>query len=245
MRKNTDHRRTAEREIEIFRQFVAAAHLDIDTKTIQKREPPEPDIRCVDVNNRIRAFELVEICNPHNASLPLRAHRLHRYLFEALNALDPTKQEAFRARFNNHPLSFNFATDVSTAFIQPALPTVLEDLIVLPEMDGCFSGFSTARARAAVRFVRSRGRLNDPDDVNFNIGGSFEPSDVLCDAILSKLSKTYRTDCFAIELLAHRGAYAFPSPEPLRQIAQVVALHGLGPFQRIWLHDWHCVLRYP
>jgi hypothetical protein len=141
MRKNTDYLRTGEREIEIFRQFVAAAHLDIDPKTIQKREPPEPDIRCMDVNNQMRAFELVEVCNPRNASLPLRAHRLHRYLCEALNALDPEKQQAFRARFINHPLSFNFATDVSTAFIRIALPTVLEDLIFLPEIDDCFPVF--------------------------------------------------------------------------------------------------------
>jgi hypothetical protein len=81
--------------------------------------------------------------------------------------------------------------------------------------------------------------------VNFNIGGSFEPNDVLCEAIVSKLSKTYTTDCSAIELLAHRGAYALPSPEPLRQIAHVVAVQGLGRFKYIWLHDWHGVLRYP
>lgn len=52
------------REIEIFAQFVSASKLLIDPTTIEKREPPEPDILCTHLNEGPQAFELVEICDP-------------------------------------------------------------------------------------------------------------------------------------------------------------------------------------
>ena len=36
-----------DREVEIFSRFVSASRLSIAPSTIEKREPPEPDILCV------------------------------------------------------------------------------------------------------------------------------------------------------------------------------------------------------
>lgn len=52
------------REMEIFSRFVSASKLPIDSATIEKREPPEPDILCTHRDEGRVAFELVEICDP-------------------------------------------------------------------------------------------------------------------------------------------------------------------------------------
>jgi hypothetical protein len=51
-------------EVEVLRLFVAAAGLPIDATSIEKRDPPEPDIRCRDAVSGPVAFELVEQCDP-------------------------------------------------------------------------------------------------------------------------------------------------------------------------------------
>src|SRR3989338_8426403 len=51
------------REIEIFSRFVSASKRPIDSATIEKREPPEPDILCMHRDEGRLAFELVEICD--------------------------------------------------------------------------------------------------------------------------------------------------------------------------------------
>lgn len=55
------------REIEIFSRFVSTSKLPIDPATIEKREPPEPDILCTHLDEGPLAFELVEICDPNLA----------------------------------------------------------------------------------------------------------------------------------------------------------------------------------
>ena len=54
-------------EIDAFLRFVKAANLSIDVSTIEKRNPPEPDLRCVHEVDGAIAFELVELCDPKMA----------------------------------------------------------------------------------------------------------------------------------------------------------------------------------
>jgi hypothetical protein len=56
-----------DREVEIFSRFASASRLSIDPSTIEKREPPEPDILCVHNDEGPLAFELVEICDQNLA----------------------------------------------------------------------------------------------------------------------------------------------------------------------------------
>jgi hypothetical protein len=53
----------AARELRVFREFIALAGLPIDPTTVENREPPEPDIRCVIDGLGPTGFELVELCN--------------------------------------------------------------------------------------------------------------------------------------------------------------------------------------
>lgn len=54
-------------EIKVFLRFLQAVDLPITASSIEKRDPPEPDIRCVHATDGAVAFELVEICDPNLA----------------------------------------------------------------------------------------------------------------------------------------------------------------------------------
>jgi hypothetical protein len=54
-------------EIKAFLRFLAAVDLPIAASSIEKRDPPEPDLRCVHATDGPIAFELVELCDPNLA----------------------------------------------------------------------------------------------------------------------------------------------------------------------------------
>lgn len=69
--------RRQRRERRTFIQFASAAKLDIDPRTIQNRDVPEPDIYC-EVSGSRRYFELGELTDesiPQNEAHALRAGR--------------------------------------------------------------------------------------------------------------------------------------------------------------------------
>ena len=57
----------ADTEIPIFLEFAAAANLLIDAQSVEKRMPPDPDIRCRLSTGELVAYELVEICDQNIA----------------------------------------------------------------------------------------------------------------------------------------------------------------------------------
>lgn len=55
------------KEMTVFHRFLKRSLLPIDPKSVEKRPPPEPDIKCLHVEDGILAFELVELCDPNIA----------------------------------------------------------------------------------------------------------------------------------------------------------------------------------
>ena len=60
--------RQGEDEVRALHDFVAQARLPVVPESIQKRDPPEPDILCRLKSGEQLAFELVELCHPTNAA---------------------------------------------------------------------------------------------------------------------------------------------------------------------------------
>jgi len=54
-------------EIAVFQRFIEASNLPINPDTVEKRLPPEPDIRCRHETEGVIVFELVEMCDPNLA----------------------------------------------------------------------------------------------------------------------------------------------------------------------------------
>lgn len=223
-------------EIGTFSHFVEVAGLPVLPATIEKRFPPEPDVRCRLETGGSVAFELVEICNPANARFMFSAQRIHNAIMDAYNGLEASSRESFERCFVNRPLSFYFRPESSVVRIKNILPALLMELLSATPTGDEFVSFSPTVAGAVTK-VRFAGRLNDPGAVNFNLGGSFDPT-VPMVAISSKLSKTYQTDC-PIELLAHFGGLAWGQDRLYQDVlVKLLRERGLGPFRRVWVLDW-------
>lgn len=54
-------------EIKIFLRFMQAVDLPIAAGSVEKRDPPEPDLRCIHALDGPIAFELVELCDSNLA----------------------------------------------------------------------------------------------------------------------------------------------------------------------------------
>ncbi len=57
------------RELSTFLELIGRAGLEFDASSAINREPPEPDILCLDSNGSSHAFELVELCDSEIAEL--------------------------------------------------------------------------------------------------------------------------------------------------------------------------------
>lgn len=64
----TREQEMAQRELRVFHDFRARSNLPIDPESVEKRDPPEPDILCRHRDEGLIAFELVELCDPRIAS---------------------------------------------------------------------------------------------------------------------------------------------------------------------------------
>ena len=57
------------RELSSFREFIERSGLEFDVSSAINRDPPEPDILCLDKSRTPHAFELVELCDSAIAEL--------------------------------------------------------------------------------------------------------------------------------------------------------------------------------
>ena len=223
-------------ELRVFRHFVQVARLPVIPESIEKRYPPEPDVHCRLSHGEQVAFELVEICNPVNARFWGSVENIYGLAMSAYRSLPPPVRKAFDHRFINVPLSFSFRPTASLSAIRNTLPSLLTELVSASEGDVGYDGLS-ATVRAVVLSVRRVGRVDNTDNVNFNIGTNFDPK-VSLQTVAVKLSRKYKSDS-PMELLAYFGAHAWGRDTSHRDVlSQIIETTGLGAFRRIWMLDW-------
>ena len=227
--------RTSQDEIElaVFRRFAEVSGLPIQFSSIAKRQPPEPDIFCSLSNGQGSAFELIEICNGNNAKFMAASPKIHDALTAEYNNLSSEYRVAFDRRFLSHPLSFSFKEDASLNRIRNAIHSLMIELISSSPCNDEFVSFSKS-VTDVVAHVRFRGRMNNFDAVNFNIGGEFD-SAISLDAISAKLGKHYHSN-YPIELLAYFGHFACSKDHAFDQaLVRLLNERGLGVFRRVWV----------
>jgi hypothetical protein len=226
-----------ENEIHAFQVFVAQARLSVVPESIQKRDPPEPDILCRLENGDQLAFELVEISHPTNAKFFGGAPALADLIEKTYQNLPSKIKARFDERFVNTPLSFEFLPDASRNRIGAKIPGILNELANQASSKDEDWIFSTSTQKVLLS-VRKRGRVDNPGRPSFNIAGSFTPDEVVVETVMSKLHKAYETP-HPIELLAYFGGLAWGhSGEWVHPLQNVVSSRGLGPFRRIWVQGW-------
>jgi hypothetical protein len=126
----------ADRERRVFEEFVRKSGLPIDVATIESREPPEPDIRCVHSHDGPIAFELVELCNSElaqDAADQIKHGKKPRFLM--LN--DPSRQAVEKKLGNSYrrdyPIELLCYTD---GLLVTPDDTIVETLKVLVDNRG-------------------------------------------------------------------------------------------------------------
>jgi hypothetical protein len=153
-------------ETSAFRNFLEHSYLAAVPDSIEKRNPPEPDILCRLTDNCQLAFELVEICHPGNAAFVGSAGTVGRLLEETYQNLAGELRDRFDSRFAGSPyLSPSVPEQQSTEFA--VLPRVFADPLSKSENDEEYRPSSAAMARSltSVKFV---GHAEERDRPSFN-----------------------------------------------------------------------------
>lgn len=89
----------SENELRIFKQFAAQCPYPIDFKSIEKRNPPEPDILCQLSNGTPLAFELVECIDNSLSRSIYNSCELGKAFYEELERLPNLEKKRVKSHF--------------------------------------------------------------------------------------------------------------------------------------------------
>ncbi len=225
-------------EIITFKRFAEICPLNIVRESIDKREPPEPDIVCrLGGSEELVAFELVEILDEGWARLTSSQFGDADRLREAYGASTGEFRKALDRRLNNALVYVAFERAVSSRDRRASLPAILEEL---SRIEGDFTGEWRPRRGTAlfdkVRIVGiSRGGFEGPE---FDVEAVGSIGDPTVERVQAKWQKSYRTAC-PIELLAYYELQpTLPDEMWLPHLtAFLEANWTTAPFRRIWLFD--------
>ena len=120
-----------ERELEVFRDFAADAKLPVDLASIEKMDPPYPDIRCRSQEGTHLYFEISEVLDPDYASLLTRFHDGRLGTQRYYEALPELKRAAFDERFSDSSIFLNYTNDSTSRQRENSLPAIFDFLLTL------------------------------------------------------------------------------------------------------------------
>jgi len=216
-------------ELRVFRLFAESAGLSIPEDSIQKREPPEPDVCCELRGYGPTSFELVETINPKLAQTVAAQIRLQEMLRErAAEVLDGFGNALMFVRYMPDTLIQRRVRSVENLIdYLGALPPGFEGDHVVPE---------SAPLNSVVRAVRvTRGTFVGPV---FQVEGGGFISDPIIECIERKFAKTYQV-AHRLELLAFYELQSTPMAQ--MRVPEVEAfVMGKLPgsrFARVWVFD--------
>ena len=216
-------------ELRVFRLFVVAAELAIPEHSIQKREPPEPDILCELEDHGLTAFELVETIDPALAQSAAAQIRLQEALREgAANTLSDLRDALI------------FVQYVRSTRVQERVRTVVNLINYLGSLPPGFNGDHVVHRDSplgsVVRAVRvTRGSFVGPI---FQVEGGAWISDPIVECIGRKLAKRYPV-AHRLELLAFYELQFTPmATMKIPEVEAFVESHLLeSQFERVWVFD--------
>ena len=216
-------------ELRVFRLFAAAAELAIPDDSVQKREPPEPDIFCELEDHGPTAFELVETIAPALAQTVAAQIRLQQALREgAANTLTGLHD------------ALVFVQYLPSTLVQERVRTVANLISYLGSLPPGFNGDDLVRRDSplgsVVRAVRvTRGSFVGPI---FQVEGGAWISDPIVERIGRKLAKRYPV-AHRLELLAFYELQFTPmATMKIPEVEAFVERHLLeSQFERVWVFD--------
>lgn len=219
-------------EVEIFRRFVTVCPLEIEADSIEKRQPPEPDLRCKTRQGEALAFELVEIIDQDVARRIADQWTLGPKLRAAYDALPERDAAEIRARLGNAVVTVKLRDDASIRARCAEIGTILEALKKVPP---AFEGAFDPRMGIVEKIYVTRGNCVGPS-LDIHAGGWV--GDPTVDRIRGKFAKSYEVDV-PVELLAHFELHPmFPDDVWVPRVRTCVSPKlAASPFRRVWIFD--------
>ena len=186
------HDRHQCREIKIFSRFAKSCGLLIRRDSIEKRNPPEPDIRCTLTDEGPVAFEMVELIHNDFAALASDAARESSLFCRAYKGLPVVQQEALKNSCGNALVHVTFC-DVPSAEKRKAIPHILSWLRARRFFFGSATPEEYPSLSKTVRKITVwRGDFNGPCFDTEAVGVFADPS---LDSVQKKFTKDYDSDC--------------------------------------------------
>jgi hypothetical protein len=236
----------ARRELEIFGGFASVCPLSILPESIEKRSPPEPDIRCSLADDRVLAFELVEIVDQDHSrrlanQIAVQLHFEKRFsiLSADIDALNNLRNAAVDIRFTRE------SNDCQRKRAADDLLLALGKLP--PDFSGDLSPADVCVSREQIlrRVSIARGGFSGPLFSVANVGSFGDP---VVERVRAKFEKKYATDA-PVHLLAYY--HRQPRPAEMRVLPELRSFIetnlAVSPFQRVWLysHSYGSVVAIP
>jgi hypothetical protein len=226
-----------EREVPVFKSFLEARGILFDQDSIEKRQPPEPDILFRNSDGLNVAFELVELLDKDYG-------RMYNILFDTIDEIQrfyenfvKEKKDSFKKKFGDAFLNFNFLQNATFKQRQTAIPKIFEKLLAVSDSFTSEVLEDDPDLFFALKSVSiSRGKLNGPIFNPESVGGIGDPT---VPKIQQKFTKEYRTQ-YPIELLAYIDVNPMlPNDIWLESLQEFIKIQSKPfPFQHIWVFDY-------
>jgi hypothetical protein len=226
-------RSQAKNEMKVFTAFAETVRLPIVLGSIQKRDPPEPDLSCEMMHAGQLAFELVEVIDSGFATSVNEQIRIEQSLRRAVAEDLSASLECF----SDALIFIRFRSNAGLLGREKSIPALFEFLRELPvSFVGDVVIPSKTKLHKWVKALRvTRGEF--PPGPHFQVEAGRWLADPIIECLTSKFGKRYKTEC-PIELLVyydfHPAALAESRIPAVRGF--VNANIGSSPFRRVWVY---------
>ncbi len=237
----------ADRELEVVERFLVARGMPRDALSIEKRQPPEPDVLVRHSDGSCVALELVEVLEQNYANNRHGSHGTKVAVEEFFGKLPSKARARFKAKYSDSLLFFRFVRGSSLNRRRRVFPEAFDKLL---NLDDGFTGVALEQDAALSGVLTSvrigRGRFKGP---KFDVPSGGWVADPTTRLIQRKFSKSYITD-HPRQLLA----YVDLNPMFPEAVWRGNLLDFLGaqpaplPFERFWIFDYRrtqILLEYP
>jgi len=116
-------------ELKIFRNFVKHYPCKINMDSIEKRNPPEPDILCKSINNNKFAFELVQCLHKNVVKTLEDAVTLKKQTDLLIQKLPEKDRNRFINKYSNSIITLHFKNNNSLIRRKSIIPDLLKFLL--------------------------------------------------------------------------------------------------------------------
>jgi hypothetical protein len=220
----------------IFARFLQTGALTIRQATVEKRQPPEPDLFCIIEGRGAAAFELVEIVDSDLAAMANDQVRLETALRDAAADLDQRLAADLGQTLGDALILVRFA-QVGLRERESATRALLRFLAALPPGTAGDLRVGPQGGSESVQSIRIT-RGNYPPGPHFQVEAVRAIADPIVERLRNKYSKRYQTR-HPTHLLAYYNLHPAGPPDIWLSDARdfVRDNWATAPFVRVWVMD--------